>query len=92
MGCKESNQTNKQKTVLIQVSSVFHSHDKPLLVISPLYEMKIRNSYIVCVDALRPSQQFFSHVGMCSCVPGLNLGYLAEDKVSLLKNITQCRL
>ena len=26
----------------------------------------------VCVDALRPSQQFFSHVGMFYCIPGLN--------------------
>ena len=28
----------------------------------------------VCVDALCPSQQFFSHAGMFSCLPGLNLG------------------
>ena len=27
---------------------------------------------LVCVDALCPSQQFFSHVGMNSCLPGLN--------------------
>ena len=26
----------------------------------------------VCVDALSPSQQFFSHVGTISCLPGLN--------------------
>ena len=26
----------------------------------------------VCFDALHPSQQFFSHVGMISCLPGLN--------------------
>ena len=25
-----------------------------------------------CVDALRPSQQFFSHVGMISCLTGFN--------------------
>ena len=30
---------------------------------------------------LPPSQQFFSHVGMFSCLPGLNQ-YKAEDKVS----------
>ena len=35
----------------------------------------------VCVDALHPSQQFFSHDGMFSCLSGLN-HYLAEDKVS----------
>ena len=34
----------------------------------------------VCVDALRPSQQYFSHVKTISCFPGLNQ-YLAEDKV-----------
>ena len=27
---------------------------------------------LVCVDALCPSQQFFSHVSMISCLPGLN--------------------
>ena len=26
----------------------------------------------VCFDALHPSQQFFSHVRMISCLPGLN--------------------
>ena len=26
----------------------------------------------VCVDALHPSQQFFSHVRTISCLPGLN--------------------
>ena len=26
----------------------------------------------VCVDDLRPSQQFFSHVRTFSCIPGLN--------------------
>ena len=26
----------------------------------------------VCVDALHPNQQSFSHVGMISCLPGLN--------------------
>ena len=25
-----------------------------------------------CVDALHPSQSFFSHVGTISCLPGLN--------------------
>ena len=29
-------------------------------------------SYFVCVDALHPSHQFFSHVGIFSCLPGLN--------------------
>ena len=27
---------------------------------------------IVCVNALRPNQQCFSHVRMISCLPGLN--------------------
>ena len=26
----------------------------------------------VCFDALHPSQRFFSHMGMISCLPGLN--------------------
>ena len=26
---------------------------------------------VVCFDALRPSQQFFSHAGMISCLPWL---------------------
>ena len=34
----------------------------------------------VCVDALYPSQQFFSHVGIISHLPGLNQ-YQAEDKM-----------
>ena len=25
--------------------------------------------FVCCVDALRPSQQFFSHVGTISCLP-----------------------
>ena len=37
-------------------------------------------SLFVCVDALHPSQQFFSHVGMISCLP---------DSV-FLKDTTQC--
>ena len=35
---------------------------------------------IVCVDVLSPSQQFISHVGTISYLPGLNK-YLASDKV-----------
>ena len=35
----------------------------------------------VCVDAVCPSLQFFSHVGTISCPPGLNQ-HLAEDVVS----------
>ena len=33
------------------------------------------------VDALCPSQQMFSHLGMISCLPGLNQ-HKAADKVS----------
>ena len=34
-------------------------------------EVTLDKSEFVCVDALRSSQQFFSHVGMFSCLPGL---------------------
>ena len=40
-----------------------------------------RGGKFVCVDVLHPSQQFFSHVRMISCLPGLNQ-YKAADKVS----------
>ena len=33
---------------------------------------KIYVNYFICFDALHPSQQFFSHVMMNSCIPGLN--------------------
>ena len=36
---------------------------------------------LLCFDALHPSQQFFSHVRMISCLPVLNQ-YKAADKVS----------
>ena len=39
----------------------------------------------VYFDALRPSQQFFSHVGTISCLSGFNQ-YLAADK--MLKGTT----
>ena len=32
----------------------------------------IMHTMFVCVDALHPSQQFFSHVGMIPCLPGFN--------------------
>ena len=35
----------------------------------------------VCVDALHPSQQVFSHARLPCCLPRLNQ-YLAENKVS----------
>ena len=31
-----------------------------------------KKSLFVCVDALRPSQHFFNHVGTITCPPGLN--------------------
>ena len=31
-----------------------------------------RDFCLFCVDALHPSQQFFSHVGTFSCLPRLN--------------------
>ena len=36
----------------------------------------------VCVDALRPSQQLFSCVGMFSCLPGLNQYYSTKQRIS----------
>ena len=36
----------------------------------------------VCVDALRPSQQLFSRVGMFSCLPGLNQYYSTKQRIS----------
>ena len=42
--------------------------------------LKLYGSLFVCVGALHRSQQSFSHVGMISCLPGLNQ-YEAEDKV-----------
>ena len=32
----------------------------------------------ICVDALPPSQQFFNHVGMISCIPGLRIKCFAQ--------------
>ena len=37
-----------------------------------LPENKVNGTINVCFDALRPSQQFFSHVRTISCLPGLN--------------------
>ena len=37
-------------------------------------------SHFFCIDALCPSQQFFSHVGTISCFPGFN--QYAADKGS----------
>ena len=34
----------------------------------------------VCVGALMPTQQFFSHVGMIFCLPGLNQYYKQQIK------------
>ena len=59
----------------------------------PTYHFKDFLSYscnfvlLVCFDALRPSQQFFSHVGAIPCRPGLNQ-YKAADSF-LLKDTTQ---
>ena len=36
---------------------------------------------LFCVDASRPCQQFFSNIGIISCLPGLNQ-YKAASKVS----------
>ena len=51
--------------------------------ITPFYTKKLAY-YDLCLyvfHALRPSQQFFSHVSMFSCLAGLNQ-YKAEDQVS----------
>ena len=45
------------------------------------------NPLFVCVDALHPSQQFLSYVGMISCLPGLSTKQ--EDEVSCSKT-QQC--
>ena len=37
----------------------------------------------VCVDALHPCQQFFSHVGTFSCLPRLKR-YQAEDTLCVM--------
>ena len=37
--------------------------------------------HFICFNDLRPSKQFFSHVGSISCLPGLD-HYYAADKVS----------
>ena len=37
--------------------------------------------FFLSVDSLRPSQQFFSHVGRTSCLPGFNKQY-SEEYVS----------
>ena len=36
----------------------------------------------VCIDALKPSQQYFSHVWTIAFLPGFNQDYKAEDKES----------
>ena len=47
--------------------------------------------FCVGVGALCPSQQFFTHVGTHSYLPGLNHYYNAEDKVACLsKDTMQC--
>ena len=38
----------------------------------PKHSFRSHPLCFVCVDALCPSQQFFSHVGMISCLFGLN--------------------
>ena len=45
----------------------------------------------VCFEALHPSQQFFSHVRMISCLPGLNQ-YWAVYKVSCSRTQLQRRV
>ena len=35
------------------------------------FPIKDRLFLFVCVDALHPSQQYFSHLGTISCPPGL---------------------
>ena len=36
------------------------------------YLYQILLNFFVCIDALSPSQQFCSHVGTFSCLPGLS--------------------
>ena len=42
------------------------------LVITNCVDFHVNGCFFVCVDALHPSQQFFSHVGTISYLPGLN--------------------
>ena len=46
-----------------------------------LFEKFLNFVQYVCIDALHPSQQFFSHFGVISCLPALKQ-YYAADKVS----------
>ena len=34
--------------------------------------IRVRDAYFVCVGALHPSREFFSHAGTISCLPGWN--------------------
>ena len=47
----------------------------------PTWKLKYTQAGFSLFDALRPSQQFFSHVRMISCLPGFNQ-HLAEGNVS----------
>ena len=38
----------------------------------PLVQIKKKHGMLVCVVALRPSQQFANNVRMIYCIPGLN--------------------
>ena len=77
--CLQSGHSFKNKTALL--SQHRHEVQVPVKVLCKVWLYPIYFMMLVCVDALHPSQQLFSHVGMISCLPGLNQ-YQAEDKVS----------
>ena len=49
---------------------------------------------LVCVDALRPSQKIFSHVGTISCLPGIEqyLSYDVTSEIEIDKPLVVYRL
>ena len=65
------------KCTFVDKNDVDHSCHQNLLILmcSDIFRKKLYQiNYVssVCFDALRPSKQFFCHVGMVSCFPGLN--------------------
>ena len=49
-----------------------YRHDRRADSLSHLVEAKLFVCFFVCVEALRPSQQFFRHVGTETTLPGFN--------------------
>ena len=44
--------------------------DLAIPILAEFQDKFVNNFCLVCVDALHPSQQFFSHIGVFSCLSG----------------------